>query len=66
MDTYHVIVKSTKTNELVTEFNISCKLGYLVEYTRKKLIELGYSYYNISKNFYMVVYVSDDKITSMI
>lgn len=72
MNTYHVIVKSTETDETVTDFTINCKLGYLVAYTKKKLLMSGYTYYNISKDLYMIVYInekngeSDNKITSMI
>lgn len=66
MDNYHVIVKSTKTNEIVLEFDVTCKLSYLVEHTRQRLLSLGYTYYNITKNLYMIVRFTSNEITSMI
>lgn len=72
MNNYHVIVKSTETDTTILDFAINCKLGYLVAYTKKRLLMSGYTYYNISKDLYMIVYInekdgkSDNKITSMI
>lgn len=72
IDNYHVIIKSTKTNNIITEFRVTCKIGCLVENVRRKLFDLGYTYYNISNNLYMTVYINDEngvgdnKITSMI
>lgn len=72
MNTYHVLVKTTKDDALVLDFIITCKLSYLITYTKKQLLTLGYTYYNISKYLYMIVYInekdgkSDNKIISMI
>jgi len=72
MDEYHVIVRSCKNNEIIDDFRITCKIGYLIEYVRKRLIDFGYTYYNISKNLYIEAYINEsngvgsNKITSMI